>query len=85
MALAPPTTIPTITPAPSATDVPTRAPIIAPAPTPWDPLTAPYQVKQQVFPIGSVVGVSCESADEAQANADSLAAAMIATATAADR
>jgi hypothetical protein len=57
-------------------------PIFAPMPTPCDPVTAPYQVKRQVFPIGSVVGVSCESAAEAQANADSLAARMIATATA---
>jgi len=90
------TAAPTTTPAPSATIAPTVTPteapptavpaeapaLFAPPPTPCDPATAPYQVKQQVFPIGSVIGISCASADEAQANADALAAAMIATATA---
>jgi hypothetical protein len=74
------TPAPTITPAPSATEEPTAAPIVAPAATPCDPLTAPYQVKREISPIGRVVGVSCTSAAEAQANADSLAAQMIATA-----
>ena len=59
--------------------------VAPPTPTPCDPLTAPYQVQQQVFPIGSVVGASCESAEQAEANADSLAARMIATATVAAR
>jgi hypothetical protein len=77
------TPAPTVMPQPTATAVPTEAPaLFAPPPTPCDILTAPFQVKQQVFPIGSVVGVSCESAEEAQANADALADAMRATATA---
>jgi hypothetical protein len=93
--LAPPTAAPTITIAPSATPAPTAtleptateeptdAPaLFAPPPSPCDPLTAPYQVKQQVFPIGSVVGISCSSAGEALSNAASLAATMIADATA---
>jgi hypothetical protein len=76
------TVTPTATPQPSAAGEATKATIFAPPPTPCDPLTAPYQVKEQVFPIGSVVGASCTSAEEAQANAGKLAAAMIATATA---
>jgi hypothetical protein len=95
--LAPPTALPTITIAPSATTVPTptatpqptatpeptKAPVFAPpTPTVCTIDNAPYQERRQVAPIGSVVGISCQSADEARANADSLAAAMIATATA---
>ncbi len=92
--LAPPTALPTITTQPSATvtptatpqptAVPTEAQIFAPPPTPTVCTidNAPFQERRQVVPIGSVVGISCESADEARANAESLAAAMIATATA---
>jgi hypothetical protein len=86
-----PTAAPTATRVPTPpstiTPEPTSEPIIIPPtvaspPTPCDPLTAPFQVKMQVMPIGSVVGVSCISNDEAQANAQALADAMIATATA---
>jgi hypothetical protein len=78
------TPVPTVTPQPTATAVPTEAQIFAPPPTPTVCTidNAPYRVEQKVFPLGSVVGISCESSEQAQANADSLAAAMIATATA---
>jgi hypothetical protein len=76
----------TVTPVPTATatvEPPTEAPaVVIVEPTPCDPLTAPYQERRQIGPIGSVVGISCSSAGEAQANAEALAGALIATATA---
>lgn len=84
-----PTMAPTRTPLPTATPAPTLEPptpepppepvIIIQAP-PCDPLNPPYQVRQQVGDLGHVVGFSCSSVEEAQANADRLAAEMRATA-----
>lgn len=75
--LAPP---PTLRPAP-----PRPAPAAAPVEA-CDPLVNPrYTAPRQVDPIGSVIGVSCTSQAEAEANADALAAAMLATADAPER
>jgi hypothetical protein len=88
-----PTSAPTPTIAPTATQEPTQEPPTAtpaPVPTPepqiiyvappCDPQNPPYQVRQQVGDLGHVVGFSCDSVEEAQANADRLAAEMRAAA-----
>jgi hypothetical protein len=87
-----PTATATVTPTPTATPAPTPTATaippteeIAPAvvePTVCSLDNAPFIVRQQVFPLGSVVGASCVSAEDAQANAAALADALIATATA---
>jgi hypothetical protein len=72
--LAPP---PTRAPAPGV-----EAPVVAPAPIEaCDPQVNPrYTAPRDVVPIGSVVGVSCTSQAEAEANGDMLAAEMRAAA-----
>jgi hypothetical protein len=77
-----PTDAPTATPEPSATPEPppTPEPVIIIQAPPCDPQNPPYQVRQQVGDLGHVVGFSCDSVEEAQANADRLAAEMRAAA-----
>lgn len=87
-----PTALPTRTPAPTATPepptavptqppTPTPEPVIIIQPPPCDPLVNPrFTVHLDVSPIGSVTGVSCNSLEEATANAEALRAAMLATA-----
>lgn len=78
----------TATAAPTATSEPTATPEPPPTPEPQviyveppcDPQNPPYQVRQQVGDLGHVVGFSCNSVEEAQANADRLAAEMRAAA-----
>lgn len=72
--LTPPTPRPTARSAAPPVEAP--APASAPAAAPCDPLNPPYQVRQQVGDLGHVVGFSCASVEEAQANADRLAAEM---------
>lgn len=80
-----PTSAPTATQAPTQTEPPTPEPPTAEpvyVPPPCDPQNPPYQVRQQVGDLGHVVGFSCTSIEEAQDNADRLAAEMKATAEA---
>jgi hypothetical protein len=78
--------LPDLKPAPTSIPRPAQRPVEAPqaAPAPvvesCDSLNPPYQVRQQVGGLGHVVGFSCSSAEEAQANADMLAAQMRAAA-----
>jgi hypothetical protein len=73
---------PTARPAiPAAPFVPAAAPPAPPTPTPCDPASAPYSVTIDVtgergIPIGTVMGISCVSRDEAAANAEAAAAQM---------
>lgn len=72
----PPTAVPTQPPPP------TPEPVIVIQPPPCDLQNPPYQVRMDVAPYGHVVGFSCSSVEEAQANADRLAAELRATAEA---
>jgi hypothetical protein len=78
--------LPDLRPRPPAAAAPAAAPApqiiyVEPSPVPCDPQVNPlYSVQEDVYdgarPIGQVVGVSCESQADAQANADAAAAAM---------
>jgi hypothetical protein len=79
-----PTQAPTATPEPpTATPEPpppTPEPQVIYVEPPCDPQNPPYQVRQQVGDLGHVVGFSCSSVEEAQANAAMLAEQMRAAA-----
>lgn len=61
---------------PTPVPPPTPEPVIIIQPPPCDELNPPYQVRETVGDIGSVVGYSCNSLAEAEANAAQLATEM---------